>query len=317
MVSEVTMPQGASRHDWACADRVVIVVDVEEAIPAVARADEPVATLRPVRATDRRRGPVLQLGLIRRFEWTDITLPISSLPPALDGLRILHLSDLHLHHAYHPAYYELAERVQTDPPDLIFLTGDFVENKIDFRPAWPIVERVVSGLRARLGMFAVTGNHDGDLIVPRLASLGLRVLTTDALRLDIDGHALELIGLAGAKRRDLHNAFLQSLPPKDPSVPRIVLAHYPDLLRRIPHLRADVVLAGHTHGGQVCLPGGVPIIRHDKLPRRFASGVHRIGADQQTWLVVSRGMGFSKYAVRLFCPAQVVDITLTRESRAG
>jgi predicted MPP superfamily phosphohydrolase len=223
---------------------------------------------------------------------------------------------MHFNWAYHPAYCDLLEHVQDDPPDLILITGDFIESKVDLRPAWPMVERFVSGLRSRGGIFTVTGNHDGDLLSPRLASLGVRVITTDALRLDIDGAPLELIGLAGVKRRDLRDAFLQSLPPKRPDTPRIVLAHFPDLLRRIGHLRADVILAGHTHGGQVCLPGGIPIIRHDKLPRRYASGVHRIGTNDETWLVVSRGMGFSKYAIRLFCPAEVVEITLTSAARA-
>ena len=244
-------------------------------------------------------------------------LPIRSLPSPLEGFRILHLSDMHFNWAYHPAYDDLHAHVRDDPPDLIFITGDFVEDKIDHRPTWPRVERFLSGLRSRGGIFTVTGNHDGDLIAPRLARLGVRVITTDALRLDIDGAALELIGLAGVKRRDVSSDYLQSIPPKRPDVPRIVLAHFPDLIRRISHLRADIVLAGHTHGGQVCLPGGVAIIRHDKLPRRFASGLHRVGTDNETWLVVSRGMGFSRYAIRLFCPAQVVEITLTSPEGAA
>ena len=284
-------------------------VDVEEAIPVLTAPDRRVAQDARVRVDRPSRGPILQLGLIRRFEWTDVTLPIRSLPPALEGLRIVHLSDLHIHHALHPAYHELLGRVRDDPPDFVFITGDFVEHKIDHRPAWPKVERIVTGLRSRFGTFAITGNHDGDFLSPHLAALGVRVLTVDAVRIEIGGAPIELIGLAGVRRDDVPDEFLHALPPKDPATPRIVLAHYPDALTRIGHLRADVVLAGHTHGGQVCLPGGFPIIRHDTLPRRYAQGVHRVNND--TWLVVSRGMGFSKYPIRLFCPAQVVDITLT------
>jgi predicted MPP superfamily phosphohydrolase len=66
-------------------------------------------------------------------------------------------------------------------------------------------------------------------------------------------------------------------------------------------------LAGHTHGGQVCFPGKVPIIRHDSLASRLVSGIHRY---HDTWLVVTRGLGFSSYPIRLFCPAEVIELTL-------
>jgi predicted MPP superfamily phosphohydrolase len=67
------------------------------------------------------------------------------------------------------------------------------------------------------------------------------------------------------------------------------------------------MLAGHTHGGQACLPGGIPIIRHDTLPRRYCRGVNRLF---DTWLVVSRGMGFATRQFRVFCPAEVVELVL-------
>jgi uncharacterized protein len=76
-------------------------------------------------------------------------------------------------------------------------------------------------------------------------------------------------------------------------------------------LSPDLILSGHTHGGQVCLPGGYPLITHDALPRAYASGVHRIG---QSWLVVSRGMGFAQFCLRLFCPAETLEIRLTTDS---
>jgi hypothetical protein len=72
--------------------------------------------------------------------------------------------------------------------------------------------------------------------------------------------------------------------------------------------KADVVFTGHTHGGQVCLPGGWPPITHDLLTRRFSSGLHRF--EGNFWLSVSRGCGFSKYPIRLFCPAEVIELLL-------
>jgi uncharacterized protein len=91
----------------------------------------------------------------------------------------------------------------------------------------------------------------------------------------------------------------------------IALSHFPSHAVALAHAGVDLVLAGHTHGGQVCLPGGIPLITHDVLPRRFARGAHRLA---QTWLVTSRGCGFSKYPIRVFCPAEAIEIVLVSEN---
>jgi hypothetical protein len=85
------------------------------------------------------------------------------------------------------------------------------------------------------------------------------------------------------------------------------------VIRSCASLTPDLFLAGHTHGGQICLPGRIPIIRHDSLARRFWLGIHRVHG---TWLVVNRGIGFSTaLQLRLFCPAEVVEIRLRRALR--
>jgi uncharacterized protein len=279
-------------------------------VPA-AGADVPSAT-----SPASRRGPWLQLGTIDRFEWNRYELPVSALPPALDGLRILHLTDIHLKSAWHPALDGLLQRVQHDPPDLIFITGDFVEDKYDGpRAAVPLMERFVRGLRSRSGIYAILGNHDGDFIAPRLPRWGVEFLPVGAQTIHVRGAAVELIGLAGVGRQDLELQDVLDLAPRNratPGVPRIALSHYPDALVSLQKFDVipDLFFAGHTHGGQVCLPGGFPILRHDTLPRRYCSGVHRFG---DTWLIVSRGLGFSSYAIRVFCAAEVVEVVL----RAG
>jgi uncharacterized protein len=85
------------------------------------------------------------------------------------------------------------------------------------------------------------------------------------------------------------------------------LSHYPDIVRETRFLNPDLFLAGHTHGGQICLPGKIPIFKHDSLPRPICSGIHRAF---DSWLVVNRGFGFSWLAVRMFCPAEVIEIRL-------
>jgi len=260
------------------------------------------------RISVREPGAWLQIRKAHRFEWTDAELPIPGLPPDLEGLRILHLTDSHLRTSWDPAYDQLIQRVQADPPDLILYTGDFVEHKHDHRPALPQVRRLVDGLRSRLGFVTVLGNHDGDLMGPELSAMGVTVLDQQRLRLTAGSATLELIGLVGIDRYDLNRRWLRSIGPKAPNTARIVLSHFPDLIRITEFLKPDLFLAGHTHGGQICLPGRIPILRHDSLPRRLWLGIHRVHG---TWLVVNRGTGFSTaMQMRMFCPAEVIEIRL-------
>ena len=247
-----------------------------------------------------------------RFLWRRHDLPVAGLSPALDGLRIVHLTDLHLRGFWTRAYDRLLDMLRADPPDLLVMTGDFVDDKFDPRRALPTLERLTSALAplARLGLWSVVGNHDGDLIGPRLAALGACVLDGRCARLtDAGGAALDLIGLPGVNREDLQPDVLHAAPPRVAGSLRVVLGHFPDQILRLDPLRPDVYFAGHTHGGQVCWPTGRPILTHDALPRRMSSGVHRVGG---SWLVVSKGLGYSKYPVRLFCPAEVVEVTVRR-----
>jgi uncharacterized protein len=256
-----------------------------------------------------RPGPFLQLFSAKGFEWTIAQIPIPALPDELDGFRILHISDIHARRRWDPAYDDLIGRVLSDPPDLIAFTGDYVENKHDHRRTLPIVRRLVNSLKSRLGAVTILGNHDGDLLGPPLASLNVTPIDHRRLTLHSGSATLELIGIAGVERRDFDREFLQSLGNKPPNTVRIAMCHYPDLIRRCRFLGADLFLAGHTHGGQVCMPGRVPIIRHDSLPARLIHGIHRA---YDTWLVVNRGLGFSALPIRLFCPAEVIEIHLRK-----
>jgi hypothetical protein len=254
-----------------------------------------------------RAGPWLQMMYSGGFEWVTADLPIPGLPADLEGFRLLHLSDLHVRVRWDSAYDELISRVRNDPPDLIVYTGDFVDDVHDHRKVLPTLRRVVNGLKSRLGSVAILGNHDGDLLGPPLASLDLTLVEHRMLSLTSGSASLELIGVAGVQREDFDPAFLRTLPAKAPNAVRVALSHYPDIVRETCFLKPDLFLAGHTHGGQICLPGKIPILKHDSLPRPICSGIHRAF---DTWLVVNRGFGFSWLAVRMFCPAEVIEIRL-------
>lgn len=259
--------------------------------------------------SDGRRGPWIQWGDPGGFEWNRYELPIAALPLELEGLRIAHLTDLHVRRSWLAGFDELIERVRAAAPDLILITGDYVESKRHHDPAVPHVRRILENLRAPLGCFGILGNHDRYKLAPKLEGTGLTLLDATRQVIETRGAQLELIGLPGVDRKDLTPRVLQRFPGPTKGVPRIVLAHFPDSLRKAASLRADVFLAGHTHGGQICLPGRWPILRHDSLPRRLCKGVHRAAG---TWLVVSRGLGFTNIPLRVFCPTEVVELALTR-----
>ena len=259
------------------------------------------------------RAAWFQWRVPRRLAWRRAELAIAGLRPELAGLRILHLSDLHLKPQWCRGYDELIDRVRNDPPDLILFTGDFVDDKFDHRPALPTLRQLVGSLKSRSGIYAIFGNHDPDVLLPYVVRLGVTCLTPQQrLIAPTERGELELIGFPGVWRGDLDCDFIRARPPRAPGLPRIVLCHVPDLFPAALNLAPDVYLAGHTHGGQICLPGGWPLITHDRMPRRFAKGVHRIG---RTWYAVSTGVGFaSVLPVRLFCPAEVVEFVLVPET---
>ena len=252
--------------------------------------------------------PAIQLLDPVGFEWTRVDLPVPNLPAALAGLKIVHLTDLHLYRRWWRALDDLIARVRDADPDLLLITGDFVDDKRDHSYAVPMVQRLLCRLGpARLGTFAVLGNHDSVRLAPHLAGTPVKLIDGDRTTVTRDGATVELIGLPGADRELLEQAWLDALPKRPANAVRVVLSHFPDQLLRIRQLEPDLVLAGHTHGGQCCLPTGRPIITHDSLPKRYSKGVHWMNG---TWLVVGRGFGFASLRIRAFAPSQVIELRL-------
>jgi predicted MPP superfamily phosphohydrolase len=278
----------------------------DRAIAAAARDAAPPA--KAERSMGGRR-LLVQWWKTRDLVWNHTPLPLVDLPEAMDGFRIVHLADLHLRSHAEDAYRQVIERVNANPPDLILFTGDFVEDRYDPSAAIGRVEDFFRALRSKYGVYAIAGNHDPDVMLPYLTASGIQFITHRRIVVDTERGAVELIGFPGPSRSDLDPDFLAALPQPIAGVPRIVLSHYPDLFPAAFGLAPDVYLAGHTHGGQVCLPNGSPLLTHDQMPRRLSKGVHRIG---KTWYAVSRGMGFTGISVRLFCAAEVREFTFRR-----
>ena len=255
-----------------------------------------------------RPGPRFAFRTTHGFEWTSITLPIPHLSPELNGFRLVHLSDIHARGYWSRGYDRLIAKLDQSPPDLLLITGDFVNDLYHHQPGLRTLKRLLPQLKSRLGVYGILGNHDVDLVGPAISAMRVTLLDMRRALLQSDqGPTIELIGLGGIARHDLDANFIARQPPKSPATLRIVLSHYPDHFRRIRPLQPDLFLAGHTHGGQVCLPGGHPLLTHDRMPKSLSKGVHRL---RDTWYVVSRGLGFASLPARLFCPPEVAQITL-------
>jgi predicted MPP superfamily phosphohydrolase len=254
-------------------------------------------------------GPWLQLGSAAGFEWTLADLPIPNLPDDLNGLRILHLSDFHARKKWDPAYDQLIQAVTQNPPDMILFTGDFVDNKANHRPGLPTAKKIITSLPSRLGTVAILGNHDRSLAAGHTHELNVNLIDHRRIFVPVGSANLELIGLGGLDRLDLDLEFIHTIEEKSPENVRIILSHFPDNIRRCQSLRPDLYLCGHTHGGQACFPNRRPILRHDSLPHRLCTGIHRAYG---TWMVSNRGFGFSSFQFRIFCPAEVIEIRLRR-----
>jgi uncharacterized protein len=271
------------------------------------RAADPLPDLHPIISVDRP-GPWLQIHTAKGFEWTTAELPLPHLPRDLEGLRLLHISDFHARGKWDSAYDELIQRVAANPPDLILFTGDFVDHKINPGPGFPVARDLIAKLKSRLGFIGILGNHDSGLTDEQLEQFDCQLVDHRRILINIGSAAFEIIGLGGLLRLEMDLPYLRSLPTRPTSAVRIVLSHFPDHLRRTAFLKPDLYLCGHTHGGQICLPGGVPILRHDSLPRKLCTGIHRAYG---TWLIANRGFGFSSHIqFRVFCPAEVIEIRL-------
>ncbi len=239
-----------------------------------------------------------------------MTIPLLPADSPLAQVTIAFLSDVHLRDYWPGGADDMIERVGAMQCDMVLNTGDLVEDRENPWSALPLARRRIERLPSRHGMFAITGNHDQYHLAHELADLNVTWLMNDRRVIDVGGQAIELIGLAGPSRQDNDPAWTAALPRPDPGTPRIVLSHFPDAIRDIGTLDADLFLAGHTHGGQVCLPGGGVLITHDSLPGRMSKGVHTVG---RTTLIVNRGFGFSsRLPLRVLCPPEIIELCLTR-----
>ena len=238
---------------------------------------------------------------------SETEVELASLAPAFDGLRILFVSDVHagpfvsaktLVHTF--------QRLLTTEPDVILVGGDLVtatlEDFVESREAF-------RKLRAPMGVFAVLGNHDhytrdADQLRDMIEDVGIRVLHNRSVALERGDASLSLVGVDDlvAGRPNLEAALAGT------HAPVLLLAHNPDLAFDAARSGVALMLSGHTHGGQIRVPGLAVLVRQSRY--RLDEGRYRVGPMD---LVVSRGLGAAGLPVRFACPPEAVLIRL----RAG
>jgi predicted MPP superfamily phosphohydrolase len=241
-----------------------------------------------------------------RIGMTTASLPVTGLPPALDGLRIGLITDIH-HSRLVPAIDVIAalELAMSAHPDFIVLGGDYVTFG-DRAFVGPVAE-LLGTLRAPHGVFAILGNHDDDRDMPAaLAGKGFIVLKDQRTKLTIHGETLTLAGIRFWTRRPENIA--RVVKGADGTV--LLLAHDPRRLTEAAMLDVPAVLSGHTHGGQIVVPGV------GAIARRSFPVLSGLGQQNETSIFVSRGVGTVYVPVRINCPPEIALVTLRRRVHA-
>jgi len=305
----------------AAAAAAWVLLDWIVALPTPARAAEGLATaasllpaFRPIGMAAATAGIwTMAHGYLRghrRLRVTRIDLPVPGLPAALDGFRIAQVSDLHVGPlAHRGALREAFARVMALDPDMVCVTGDIADSPATDLGRWvPELAR----LRARHGVFAILGNHDREAGSEQVAdALGRgtpwRVLRDEVARVDVAGARLHVVGLEDRPTPDEARALPGLLAAVPAGEPYILLAHKPDVFEVAAPAGVPLTLAGHTHGGQLALPGLPRLNPARFLMTSFDGGTYtRPGA----LMHVSRGLGVSGQRVRVGVPREIALVTL-------
>jgi len=226
---------------------------------------------------------------------------LPGLPAALDGLTVLHLTDLHFARGFRRRYFDaVADEAARLEPDLVLFTGDLIDDAATVDWIAPVLSRV----RGRLGQFAILGNHDiyYDLgaIRRELAAAGFADLDGRWATVESGGATLALGGTSAPWGPDLDRA---ARPAAEAT---LVLSHTPDRFPRLAGWGVDMVFAGHNHGGQFRLPVVGPVLMPSRFNRRFDMGFFRSG---RSLMYVSRGVA-GKHPLRYNCLPEITALAL-------
>lgn len=234
--------------------------------------------------------------------------PLANLPTAFDGFRLLHLTDLHLDLI--PGFADTVVRlVARTPHDLTVITGDFGEHPAGhFQDCLDGIRRIIATLAP--SPLGILGNHDIIEIVPHLEAAGLRILLNENTCVSRGGARLWVSGIDDPHFYRTHDisAARRGIPANDCA---ILLSHSPETYDEARHYGFNLMLSGHTHGGQICLPGGLALVRNGRCPHaQFVGAWTHHGLHGYT----SPGTGSCGVPARFNCPPEMT-VHVLRSSR--
>lgn len=271
---------------------------------------------RTVRLTRAIAGASFAVGIFamfvepNRLQQREERIELAAWDAASEPLRIAHVSDLQTVGACERER-EAARLVNAFEPDFVVFTGDYIAGPFgDPEPSIAAARRFLSELKPRYGIVVVDGHSE--LLRDRLRvfeGLDLIYLVNDSARISLeDGRSISFHGL---HPHDTEYVSLEA--PREPNEVRVVVSHVPGVSPRLNGLDVDLHLAGHTHGGQIVIPGFGAPLTFSTLDRKYARGLFRFG---DHWLNVTAGIGMEggqAPRIRLFCPPEVCLITLAGE----
>jgi uncharacterized protein len=260
-------------------------------------------------------GLALYAGEIARHEIETIqrSITLSGLPDAFAGMRIVQISDFHFAE-YTEAFFlkEIVRKVNALTPDVVVLTGDFVSQgplrrHFAIRMGYQCAE-LLSEIQCPI-RYAILGNHDAGVSAPAvtdaLRTHGIPVLANRSVPLERGNQRLWFAGIEDALKQRPNLA--AALPAGRRNEPVILLAHEPDFAEYALGHKIGLVLSGHTHGGQICLPFLPPLLLPE-MGRQYVHGLFRL--DDGLQLNVNRGIGAVLLPFRFRCPPEITVITL-------
>lgn len=228
---------------------------------------------------------------------------LKHLPKSFDGFTLLHLSDLHADMDL-TATRNTADIISRLDYDLCVMTGDYRAMTFgEYEGTLEAMKIITKSLDSPV--YGVLGNHDSVRMVPGLEDQGIQMLLNESVFIEHNDEQIALAGIDDAHYFQVHN--MEKAAHKIPvNMVSILLSHTPEIYRQAYHAEFDIMLSGHTHGGQICLPGNIPVTLDSKCPRHLGSGYWRYRNLQG---YTSVGAGTSIVNVRLNC---LPEVTLHR-----
>jgi len=239
--------------------------------------------------------------------------PVVNLPGAFQGFTIVQLSDLHCSRYVSAGYLRRVVRmVNALSPDVVVITGDFVRGTSRYTGKVPGALAQLTELKARGGVFAVRGNHDYcpsiEMVERAVTKAGVRFLTNCSVMIERSGARLVICGVDDLWEGTV--SFSAALAGTEAASPKILLMHNPDAFDEAVQYPFDLILCGHTHGGQVVIPLIGPLLVPSRYGRCYASGFFY--KDGRT-MYVNRGVGLVPPPVRFFCRPEIAAFRLEAE----